>query len=79
MNPNPTDKPNTELEKDIRHILDTHHTVPVGQSHTDTYAPRIVKYINRRIEKEYRRGYADGWNKYNEAPYNSRELRKGIK
>jgi len=37
-----------ELEKEIRWILDTRHTVPAGQSHTDTYAPRLAKWFAQR-------------------------------
>ena len=26
--------------------------------------------ILQKLQEEYKRGYADGWNSYNEAPYN---------
>lgn len=31
----------------------------------------LAEYITKEIKQAYDKGYADGWNKYNEAPYNT--------
>lgn len=48
--PSPNTQPKQdELEKRVRYLLDTRHTIPSGQSHTDTYAPGMVKLIKSEV------------------------------